>query len=629
MLRIHFMGDTSDVMAGIVRFSKRLSYQIDETGIPVQLVSGSDCLKIMADSTGYRISFGSKAEFFRALALLIDMLRNGKTEISLTEKAHFDTCGVMVDVSGDSVLLVDTVKDLIERMALMGLNMLMLYTEDIYEMEKYPWFGYMRGAYTKQELKEIDAYGQQFGVELIPCIQTLGHLKTALRWPYAAEMMDQQDVLMIDNPKTYEFVDEMLKTMSECFASRRIHIGMDETVGMGLGKYLLYNGYTPAYELFTRHIQKVTELTEKYGYKPMIWSDMFFRLGLPQNDYSIDAQIPSDAAQKLPENIQMVYWDYCVEDSKVIRTIMDRHDILGREVVYAGGVWSWNRIAVNMKKTINTARVQLGVSKEKGLKTVMTTIWGNSNASAHSIYASLPGLQIYAEENYCDTVSDEHLSDRFRACTGYDLNTFMKMYVDDFSDKDMTTFMDENCICINSSIQHFYNDILVGIMDKTLSSYDFKAWYENYLNELKALPDQGEMEWMFRWHRMLGEILLNKCDLNQQLIAAYQENNKQKLDSIVMRMEALLSNYECFHFYCGDIWHKFNKPFGWEGIDMDMGRIESRLKWAIHRLNQYINKEIDRIEELEAERFYYHDISKPLMETGKPNTFIAAAVGFG
>ena len=33
----------------------------------------------------------------------------------------------------------------------------MPYTEDIYEVDGEPYFGYMRGSYTKAEMKEIDA----------------------------------------------------------------------------------------------------------------------------------------------------------------------------------------------------------------------------------------------------------------------------------------------------------------------------------------------------------------------------------------------------------------------------------------------------------------------------------------
>ena len=40
--------------------------------------------------------------------------------------------------------------------ALMGLNLVMLYTEDTYEVEGWPYFGYMRGRYSREELEAID-----------------------------------------------------------------------------------------------------------------------------------------------------------------------------------------------------------------------------------------------------------------------------------------------------------------------------------------------------------------------------------------------------------------------------------------------------------------------------------------
>jgi hypothetical protein len=43
-------------------------------------------------------------------------------------------------------------------MALMGLNMLQLYTEDTYEIENEPFFGCLRGKYTAKELSAIDDY---------------------------------------------------------------------------------------------------------------------------------------------------------------------------------------------------------------------------------------------------------------------------------------------------------------------------------------------------------------------------------------------------------------------------------------------------------------------------------------
>jgi len=51
-------------------------------------------------------------------------------------------------------------------------------------------FGIYRGRYSREEIREIDEYAQIFGIELIPCIQTLAHLHNALKWPAAEKIVD-------------------------------------------------------------------------------------------------------------------------------------------------------------------------------------------------------------------------------------------------------------------------------------------------------------------------------------------------------------------------------------------------------------------------------------------------------
>ncbi len=62
--------------------------------------------------------------------------------------------GAMVDMYRNAVMTVGAVKTMLGGMALMGLGMFMLYTEDTYEIKEYPYFGYMRGRYTEEELRE-------------------------------------------------------------------------------------------------------------------------------------------------------------------------------------------------------------------------------------------------------------------------------------------------------------------------------------------------------------------------------------------------------------------------------------------------------------------------------------------
>ena len=71
---------------------------------------------------------------------------------------------------------------LLDRTAALGMNLFMLYTEDLYTLEDYPYFGYLRGRYTSEELRAIDDYAMELGVEVVPCIQTLAHLGSFLQW---------------------------------------------------------------------------------------------------------------------------------------------------------------------------------------------------------------------------------------------------------------------------------------------------------------------------------------------------------------------------------------------------------------------------------------------------------------
>ena len=120
----------------------------------------------------------------------------------------------MLDCSRNAVFTVEKVKFLIKTLAKLGMNVLMLYTEDTYEVEGQPYFGAYRGKYTKDEIKELDAYASMFGVELVPCIQTLAHLHNALKWPRMDKIRDSADILQPEKEETYQFIEKLLSSVT-------------------------------------------------------------------------------------------------------------------------------------------------------------------------------------------------------------------------------------------------------------------------------------------------------------------------------------------------------------------------------------------------------------------------------
>ena len=145
------------------------------------------------------------------------------------------TLGIMLDLSRNAVMNMDSLKNYLKLISKIGYNCVFLYTEDTYEVEGEPYFGYMRSKYSIEEMKEIDEFCSSIGIEAIPCIQTLAHLRTFLKWDQAP--FDCDDILLADNERTYQLISNMFKTLSSCFKSKRLHIGMDEAHMLGKGRY--------------------------------------------------------------------------------------------------------------------------------------------------------------------------------------------------------------------------------------------------------------------------------------------------------------------------------------------------------------------------------------------------------
>ena len=79
----------------------------------------------------------------------------------------FNKFGVMIDCSRNAIMTVDELKKFMTVIAKMGYNQVHLYMEDTYEVDERM-FGYLRGKYTKEELKELDDFAYNLGIELVP-----------------------------------------------------------------------------------------------------------------------------------------------------------------------------------------------------------------------------------------------------------------------------------------------------------------------------------------------------------------------------------------------------------------------------------------------------------------------------
>jgi len=541
----------------------------------------------------------SKSCYARALTLAAKAISEGKTEFEIVQNAHFKTCGALIDMSRNGVMTVSALKKYMLYMLSMGFNMLMLYMEDVYELEKYPYFGYVRGRYTVAELKEIDDFAYEIGIEVIPCIQTLGHMEQYLKWSAADEIRDTANVMLAENEKTFELIDEMIKTMKNAFRTDRIHIGMDEAWSLGTGVYLQKNGYHKKIDIFMKHLKKVCEICEKYDLKPMVWSDMIYQyMSKTGSRYTGDIDFSQEFLDSVP-NSDFCYWDYFTTDENKYREILSSHKRLGRNLIFAGGNWTWCGLLPNRDYTDKPMYTALKACLETGVDEVLATMWNDDGAETNYFFG-LPGLALFSEHCYLgDNCTKEDVVSMAEFVTGisddvYDAfaNLHRPLMQGDWR-------IDLSMPCMGKRL--FYTDILYNLTGSVEFYKTNGNLYEEALGKIHEAMLKKDKWYDFYYYAVkIFEILAIKKDIIINFKKAYLSGNTQYLQNLADNiLPELITKFEKYDEANEKLWRTTFKMFGFDVLSARIGVVINRTKYAQKTILKYLNGEINKIEELE------------------------------
>ncbi len=550
------------------------------------------------------VEYSRRVEFYRGISHLLDAFAKHR-EIDLAEEAHFASDGFMLDCSRNAAPKVSTLLAVLSRMALMGLDTVQLYTEDMYTLEGRPYFGYMRGRYTDAELTALDDAANLLGIEVVPCIQTLAHLSTVLRWNAFAPLVDCNDIMLAGEEETYALVTEMVAKMRKCFRSRRINIGMDEAHMLGLGNYRAKHGLRDAADIMCEHIARVLDICRQYGFTPMMWSDMFFHM--VSGSYNDAGEgIPQEIIRKVPQGVELIYWEYYNRDRETYRRVMRQHRAFENPIAFAGCAWKWNGLLPELAHSLEVSRIALTECLRAGIADVFATAWGDDGAEC-PLMTVLPVLQLYAEINYAGgDVGDDVLADRFFACTGGHLEDFLSL------DTPNRTTPTQKAIGQNPTKYLLYQDVLEGLFDRHVAP-EFPAFFSKKRDELSALAGRNPAYgYLFAFEAALCDLLSVKCDAGVKLREAYKNGDRDTLTIFAEKDIPLMMHKLCVFtdaFY--ESWMRENKPFGFDVIDIRLGGVRNRMVTAQKRLRAYLSGEAESLEELEEERLFFDGREDP------------------
>ena len=587
-----------ELVAPVMQAMDELQLTAADDGVKIWVEQG-DHMILCKTEDGVNVTYSRKCELFRALSMLGDFIKGRKKKLEQTTKA--DLLSYMADMSRNAVYNIPTAKKMIRSLAYCGYNSLMLYTEDTYEMPEYPYFGYMRGRFTQAELKELDAYALSYGIELIPCIQTLAHLNAALQWPVFRNIRDIDDIMLVDCEETYTFIETMIRTCANCFTSRRINIGMDEAHNLGRGKFIDKYGYQSKPEIILRHLRRVVDICKKYDFYPMMWSDMFFRMQFGGEYYISEGNVAQEVIDLVPPEVQLVYWDYYTRPERYdrFRHMVDCHKQFHNPIAFAGGVSKWYGSAPLNEFSINSSNFQMDVCLEKGVRDYLVTAWGDAGADAAQ-FSIMPSMLFFAEKTYVGgEVSDKWMNIRCKQCFGMSYEDLMKTDVPNHVGID-----DGSRIAPCNYLM--FNDPLNGLMDQSMIAEGLADHYRANAAALKPLVRNARWGYLFDTLYRLCDLLIEKCDLSVRIRRAYKENDRETLSTIAnTEIAVVIKKLEAYIKAFRHQWYLENKTFGFDVHEIRLGGLRQRLLSAKQTLIDYLAGKVEHIEELEQEQLLF------------------------
>jgi hexosaminidase len=271
------------------------------------------------------------------------------------------------DISRGPVPTVDYIKRQIRTEAFFKLNMHSFYMEHTFASKSHPLIGPPGGSLTPDEIRELVAYARGFHVELVPELQTFGHLHKALRLEKYAELAETPygDVLSPQQAGGYKLIADWYGELNELFPGRFFHIGADETFELGEGQSREAARIRGVGTIYFEHLTRVRDVLKPYNRRLMFWGDI--------------ALHHPDLIGNIPKDMIVMNWQYGVRDD-FADSISPFKDA-GLEQFVCPGAQNWNQVFPNLdaatKNIVNFVRD----GQKAGALGMMNTTWDDDGES--------------------------------------------------------------------------------------------------------------------------------------------------------------------------------------------------------------------------------------------------------
>ena len=270
--------------------------------------------------------------------------------------------GVLLDVCRGKVPTLATLKELAEKLSFFKINQLQLHNEHAYLFPRHPDIGAGCGRLTNEEMLELDQHCRRHHVELVPNLQSFGHMRHILSLPQYQHLAETELCwsLAPTVPEAYRLLDDLYADLLPAFSSLQINVNCDETWDLGQGRSEQRMEEIGPGRLYLEHLLRVHDLVASYGRRMQMWGDIV--LNYPE------------VIDDLPADITLLDWHYEAADTyPSIALFAER----GRRFLVCPGTSSWNTLFPRIDNANRNIRVMACEGVAHGAAGLLNTDWGD------------------------------------------------------------------------------------------------------------------------------------------------------------------------------------------------------------------------------------------------------------
>jgi len=295
------------------------------------------------------------------LAQLLDG-RDRLPACHIEDRPDFEFRGVMLDVSRGKVPTWETLCEVVDVLARLKLNVLMLYTEHTFAFRRHPEIAEGSSPLDAETMLALDTYAAERFVQLVPCLQSLGHMERILSLPAYAHLAetDLGWTAAPAEPGTTELLEALYAEYLPLFRSRLFNANCDEPWDLARGKSKAREEQLGGGGVYLEHVRRIRDLAKAQGKRTLIWGDVV---------HAHPERIP-----EIDRDLVLLDWWYEADfDFDRVKVFADN----GLEFWVCPGTSSWNSLFPRVENSrVNIAR-WADAGRRHGARGLLVTDWGD------------------------------------------------------------------------------------------------------------------------------------------------------------------------------------------------------------------------------------------------------------